>query len=71
MKLREQYEKNVVAELKKQFGYTNDLQVPRVEKVVINMGIGEAAASAKAIDGGVKDLTTIAGQKRSLAGGHS
>lgn len=63
MKLREQYEKNVVAELKKQFGYTNDLQVPRVEKVVINMGIGEAAASAKAIDGGVKDLTTIAGQK--------
>lgn len=63
MKLREHYETQVRAELKKQFGYTNDLQVPRVEKVVINMGIGEAAASAKAIDGGVKDLTAIAGQK--------
>lgn len=63
MKLREQYEKQVVPHLKKEFGYTNDLQVPRVEKVVINMGIGEAAASAKAIEGGVKDLTAIAGQK--------
>lgn len=63
MKLREHYEKNVVAELKKQFNYSNQFQVPRVEKVVINMGIGEAAASAKAIDGGLKDLTAIAGQK--------
>ena len=63
MKLREQYEKQVRPQLKKEFGYENDLQVPRVEKVVINMGIGEAAASAKAIEGGVKDLTAIAGQK--------
>lgn len=47
MKLREHYEKNVVAELQKQFNYSNKFQVPRVEKVVINMGIGEAAASPK------------------------
>jgi large subunit ribosomal protein L5 len=63
MKLREKYLQDVVPHLKKEFNYTNDLQVPRIEKVVINMGIGEAAASAKAIDGGVKDLTAIAGQK--------
>ena len=63
MKLREHYDKKVTEDLKKQFGYSNNLQVPRLEKVVINMGIGEAAASAKAIDGGVKDLTSIAGQK--------
>ncbi len=63
MKLKEQYDKQVVPHLKKEFGYKNDLQVPKVEKVVINMGIGEAAASAKAIEGGVKDLTAIAGQK--------
>lgn len=63
MKLREKYEKEVVPALRKQFEYSNDLQVPRLEKVVINMGIGEAAASAKAIDGGVKDLVAITGQK--------
>lgn len=63
MKLKEKYQTEVVAKLKKEFAYQNDLQVPRVEKVVINMGIGEAAASAKAIEGGVKDLTAIAGQK--------
>jgi len=63
MKLREQYEKEVVPHLMKEFGYTNGMQVPRVVKVVLNMGIGEAAASAKAIEGGVKDMTMIAGQK--------
>ncbi|MBX9685564.1 MAG: 50S ribosomal protein L5 [Candidatus Obscuribacterales bacterium] len=63
MKLKDKYHSEVVPHLKKEFGYTNDMQVPRIEKVVINMGIGEAAASAKAIDGGVKDLTAIAGQK--------
>ena len=63
MKLKERYYKEIVPALKKQFGYTNDLQVPRLEKVVVNMGIGEATANAKAIEGGVKDLTTITGQK--------
>src|SRR3990167_7895910 len=63
MKLKERYLCEVVPALKKQFGYTNDLQVPRLEKVVLNMGVGEATANAKAIEGGVKEMTTISGQK--------
>jgi len=61
--IKEQYSKEVVPSLMKQFGYSNNLQVPRFEKVVINMGLGEATANAKAVDGGVKDLVTITGQK--------
>jgi large subunit ribosomal protein L5 len=61
--IREQYAKEVVPTLMKQFGYDNNLQVPRFAKVVINMGLGEATANAKAIDSGVKDLVTITGQK--------
>lgn len=63
VKIKEQYEKEVVPHLTKQFGYKNHLQVPRLEKVVINMGLGEAASNAKAIDSGVKDLVTVTGQK--------
>jgi large subunit ribosomal protein L5 len=63
MNLKERYVNEVVPHLKKEFGYTNDLQVPRLEKVVINMGIGEASGNAKAVEAGVKELVTIAGQK--------
>jgi large subunit ribosomal protein L5 len=63
MKLKEQYLKQVVPALTKEFQYTNVMQVPRLEKVVVNMGLGEATANAKVIDNGVKDLTTITGQK--------
>jgi large subunit ribosomal protein L5 len=63
MKLKEFYKSKVVPGLKKQFGYKNDLQVPRLEKIVINMGIGEVTTNSKAIDGGIKDMTAIAGQK--------
>lgn len=63
MKLREKYLAEVVPTLKKEFEYGNVMQVPRLEKIVINMGIGEACANQKAIDGGLKDLTAIAGQK--------
>jgi large subunit ribosomal protein L5 len=63
MKLKERYFKEVVPALTKEFQYTNVMQVPRLEKVVINMGLGEATANAKAIDAGVKDLVAIAGQK--------
>ena len=62
-KIKEQYENDVVPHLTKQFGYTNRMQVPRLEKVVINMGLGEATANAKAIESGVKDLVTVTGQK--------
>jgi large subunit ribosomal protein L5 len=63
IQIKKRYEEEVVPHLKKQFGYTNDMQVPRLAKVVINMGLGEATANAKAIDSGVKDLVTVTGQK--------
>jgi large subunit ribosomal protein L5 len=61
--IREQYKKEVVPSLTKQFGYKNQLQVPRLAKVVVNMGLGEATANAKVIDSGVKELVTVTGQK--------
>src|SRR5579885_39221 len=61
--VKEHYDKNVKKALKSQFNYKNELQIPRLEKVVVNMGIGEATSNAKAIEGGVKDLSTITGQK--------
>ena len=62
-KIKEHYQDEVVPHLKKEFGYVNDMQVPRLAKVVINMGLGEATANGKAIDNGVKDLLTVTGQK--------
>lgn len=62
-RLREKYQKEVVPGLQKRFGYKNVMQVPRLEKVVINMGVGEATQEAKAIDGAVNDLALISGQK--------
>lgn len=61
--IKERYQNEVVPLLKKQFGYKNELEVPRLEKVVVNMGLGEATANAKVIDSGVKDLVTVTGQK--------
>lgn len=62
-RLKEQYYATVRDELKKQFGYTNVNQIPKFEKIVVNMGVGEAAQDSKAIDGAVADLRTITGQK--------
>ncbi|NLM37443.1 MAG: 50S ribosomal protein L5 [Firmicutes bacterium] len=62
-RLREKYEKEVVPSLKSRFGYKNVMQVPRLEKVVISMGVGEATQDPKLIDGAVNDMTQIAGQK--------
>lgn len=61
--VKEHYQTKVTEALKKEFNYTNDLQVPRVEKIVVNMGLGEATANSKLIESGVKELTIIAGQK--------
>jgi len=61
--IKENYQTQVRESLKKQFGYENDLQVPRIVKVVINMGLGEATNNAKAMENGVKELGIIAGQK--------
>jgi large subunit ribosomal protein L5 len=61
--IKEQYTNEVVPALKEEFGYKNELQVPRLAKVVINMGMGEATSSSKAIESGIKELVTITGQK--------
>lgn len=62
-KLKEIYTNEVRKSLQEKFGYTNPMQVPRVVKVSVNMGIGEAAQDSKAINAAVDDLTVIAGQK--------
>lgn len=65
-RFHEQYETTVKPKLKEHFGYKNDLQVPRIEKIVINMGIGEAAQDSKKLDAALGELTKIAGQKPAL-----
>ena len=62
-RLQQRYRSEVVPALQEQFGYANPMQLPRVSKVVLNMGVGEAARDAKLIDGAVKDMTAISGQK--------
>ena len=62
-RLKEKYLNEVVPALMKKFGYRNVMEVPKIEKVVINMGVGEGAQNPKAIDGAVEDLMLIAGQK--------
>ncbi len=62
-RLKEIYQKEIVDALMKKFGYKNIMQVPKIEKVVINMGVGEAKENVKLLDAAVKDLETITGQK--------
>lgn len=62
-RLREHYEKVVKPALQEQFNYTNPMQVPKLEKIVINMGVGEAAQDAKKIEAAVAELTALSGQK--------
>jgi len=62
-RLREKYTKEVVPTLGKEFGYHNPMSVPRIVKVVVNMGLGEAIANAKILDIAVNDLATVTGQK--------
>jgi large subunit ribosomal protein L5 len=61
--LRRRYQEEVVPVLQKEFGYANPMQVPRVSKVVVNIGLGEALSNAKALDAALGDLTAITGQK--------
>ena len=62
-RLQEKYQKEVVPALTEKFGYKNVMQLPKVEKVIINMGVGEAVGNPKALDSAVSDLTIISGQK--------
>jgi large subunit ribosomal protein L5 len=61
--MKERYRNEIVPALMKEFNYKNVMQVPRVEKVVINMGVGTAVQDAKTLDAAVRDMTAIAGQK--------
>ena len=62
-RLKQRYRDEIAGELREQFSYANVMQIPGVVKVVVNMGVGEAARDAKLIDGAVRDLATITGQK--------
>ena len=62
-RLREQYDATVKPELLKQFGYANPMQVPRIEKIVVNMGVGEATGDSKVMASAVSDMTLITGRK--------
>jgi large subunit ribosomal protein L5 len=62
-RLKERYRSEIIAKLREQFDYSNPMQVPGLVKIVVNMGVGEAARDAKLIDGAVRDLATITGQK--------
>src|SRR6185437_6424543 len=62
-RLREHYQKQVVPALTKEFGYTNPMAVPKIEKICINIGMGEATGNAKLMDGAVNELGAIAGQR--------
>jgi large subunit ribosomal protein L5 len=62
-RLKEKYVKDVVPALKKEFGYKNVMAVPKIEKVVVNMGLGEATSNAKIVDAGSDELARITGQK--------
>jgi len=62
-RLQERYKAEIVPALRKQFEYVNPNQVPKVSKIVVNIGLGEALTNAKALDAALGDLTTITGQK--------
>jgi large subunit ribosomal protein L5 len=62
-RLKQKYQKEVVPALQKEFGYKNVMAVPKIEKVVVNMGLGEATGNAKIIDTGADEVARITGQK--------
>jgi len=61
--LRQRYEEEVISALVKEFDYQNPMQVPRLTKITVNIGLGEALTNSKAVDAAVADMTTITGQK--------
>ena len=66
-RLRERYLSEIAPALREEFGYRNVMQTPGLSKIVVNMGVGEAARDAKVIDGAVRDLSLITGQKPAVA----
>jgi large subunit ribosomal protein L5 len=66
-RLKERYRSEIAPALREEFGFANVMQVPTLTKIVVNMGVGEAARDAKLIEGAVRDLTLITGQKPAVA----
>ena len=62
-RLREQYQTEIVPAMSKKFGYKNIMEVPKLEKIVVNMGVGEAKENVKILDSAVADMQVITGQK--------
>ena len=62
-RLKERYKSEVAALLQKEFNFENKMQIPTLSKIVVNMGVGEAAKDSKLIEGAIRDLTTITGQR--------
>ena len=62
-RLQEKYQKEIVAALKEKFNYTSAMQIPKLDKIVINMGVGEVKDNPKALESAIKDMETITGQK--------
>ena len=62
-RLKARYRQEIVANLREEFGYANVMQVPGLTKIVVNMGVGDAAKDSKLMDGAIRDLATITGQK--------
>ena len=65
-RLKQRYDEEIRERLKERFGYSSMMQVPRLEKITVNMGVGEAKTNAKALDSAVEELTTIAGQRAQI-----
>ena len=63
VRLKQKYDDQVVSAMKSEFGYKNSMQVPKLEKITINVGLGEATQNIKALDSAVAEITAIAGQK--------
>jgi large subunit ribosomal protein L5 len=66
-RLKERYRGEIAPAMREEFGYPNVMQIPTITKIVVNMGVGEAARDAKLIDGAVRDLSIITGQKPAVA----
>src|ERR1700753_3081505 len=66
-RLKEKYRSDIAPALKDEFGYANVMQIPGLAKIVVNMGVGEAARDGKLIDGAIRDLTSITGQNPAVA----
>lgn len=62
-RLKERYKSEIAAQLEKEFNFANKMQIPTLSKIVVNMGVGEAAKDSKLIEGAIRDLTTITGQR--------